>query len=50
MKAANESTNATAAFLSVFDGEEPHLNRAALAFGMNGLLPVDIASATPLDL
>ena len=49
MKAAKES-NATASFLSVFDGAEPDLNRAGLAFVLSGLPPVDIKSTAPLDL
>ena len=49
MKAA-EASNSTATFLSIFDGDSPDLNTAAKAFGFDGLPPVDIASAAPLDL
>ena len=49
LKAA-EASKSTANCLSIFDGEKPHLNTAAKAFGLDGLPPVDIASAAPLDL
>ena len=49
LKAA-EASKSTAAFLSIFDGDTPHLNTAAKAFGFDGLPPVNIASAAPLDL
>ena len=47
---AAQASNSTACFLSVFDGASPNLNRAAEKFGFEGLPPVDIASAAPLDL
>ena len=49
LKAA-EASKSTASFLSIFDGDTPNLNTAAKAFGFDGLPPVDIASAAPLDL
>ena len=48
--AAKKLTNYTASFLSIFDGEAGNLNRAARAFDLRGLPPVDIASAARLNL
>ena len=44
-------TDETAKFLSVFDGPNGKLNKAAVAFGLHGLPPVDYRNEeAPLDM